>query len=147
MQDIPKYLLVDTKVLPEVFSKVMLAKRLLARGKAKNSSEAAKMAGISRSAYYKYKDSVHAPQTAVSDNITTYYAVLEDIPGVLSSFITELYKAGANILTVNQNIPVDGVAPVSISARTNHLQMDEDEFVSYLTGLSGVVEVKKLTSQ
>ena len=146
MGEAPKYLLVDTRVLPDVFNKVVYAKRLLAQGKAKNLSEAAKMADLSRSALYKYKDCVHIYNQSVSENIVTFYAVLEDEPGVLSSVISELYRDGGNILTVNQNIPVDGVASVSISMRLNPQYVNEEQLIKSLRGIPGVVDVRMVTS-
>ena len=98
MEDV-NFLLVDAKVLPDVFLKVVDAKMLLAQGKAKSSSQAAQMAGISRSAFYKYKDAIYLYDERMSENITTLYLTLEDRPGVLSLLLSELYRAGANIIT------------------------------------------------
>jgi len=147
LEERPKFLLVDSKVLPEVFYKVVYAKRLLAKGKAKSSSEAAKLAGVSRSAFYKYKDCVFPYENKMGDSIATFSATLEDEPGVLASLIAELYKAGANILTVNQSIPVDGVALVTVSARTIGVLMDDDKLLKLLRSVSGVVDVRKINSQ
>ena len=144
--EIPKYLMVSTQALPEVFYKVVYAKKLIAQGKAKNSSQAALMAGISRSAFYKYKDSVFVYDSRMSDNIVTFSIFLEDEPGVLSSVINHLSAVGANILTVNQNIPMDGVAPVSISIRMNDVTVNEDELTDALASIGGVVSVKKVSA-
>ncbi|MEA5010730.1 MAG: ACT domain-containing protein [Angelakisella sp.] len=141
-----KLLLVDSCVLPEVFQKVVEAKRLLAVGKAKNLSDAAKMAGISRSAMYKYKDYVFMHNENIDENVVTMTTNLEDRPGVLSALINELSRCGANILTVNQNIPVDGVAPVSISARLDR-DASSTDLVARLEQLPGVVEVRILTTR
>jgi len=138
-------LLVDTDVLPDVFLKVVYAKKMIAQGKAKSSSEAAKLAGISRSAFYKYKDCVQQYNSKMSDNIVTIYATLADEPGVLSSVISQLYTSGANILTLNQNIPVDSVAHVSISAKINSINCTEQELIMQIKGLTGVVEAKLLS--
>lgn len=146
MDERPRFLLVDSRVLPDVFYKVVYAKRLLAKGKARSSSEAAKMADISRSAFYKYKDCVFPYESKMGDSIATFSATLEDEPGVLASLIAELYRVGANILTVNQNIPVDGVAPVTISCRTMGVVMGDDELMAVLRSIPGVVEVRKLNS-
>ncbi|RPF48018.1 chorismate mutase [Hydrogenoanaerobacterium saccharovorans] len=143
--DKPKFLLVDTDVLPDVFLKVVYAKKMIAQGKAKSSSEAAKLAGISRSAFYKYKDCVQQYNSKMSDNIVTIYATLADEPGVLSSVISQLYTSGANILTLNQNIPVDSVAHVSISAKINSINCTEQELIMQIKGLTGVVEAKLLS--
>ena len=140
MENPTQYLLVDTKVLPEIFLKVVQAKHLLASGQAKNSSEAARMMGISRSAFYKYKSNV-------SENIITVYAALLDQPGVLSRFLGELYQVGANILTINQNIPVDSVAPVSISVSLEGLTVSREELFTTLRQLEGVVEVRRISGQ
>ncbi|MBC8569455.1 ACT domain-containing protein [Zongyangia hominis] len=147
MDHTTQYLLVDTKVLPEIFSKVVEAKHLLASGKAKNSSEAARMMGISRSAFYKYKDSVYPYTSNVSENIITIYAALLDEPGVLSRFLSELYQVGANVLTINQNIPVDSVAPVSISVSLEGLTISREELFQNLRQVEGVAEVRRVSGQ
>ena len=110
-------LLVDSSVLPEVFLRVVEAKRMLAVGQVRSLSEAAKAAGISRSALYKYKDCVFVHNEALDDKVITLSARLEDRPGVLSGLLNSLSEHQGNILTVNQSIPVDGVAAVSVSAR------------------------------
>lgn len=140
-----KFLIVDTAVLPEVFLKVVYAKKMLAQGKAKSASEASKMAGISRSAFYKYKDRVSEYGSKIGDSIVTLYVSLADEPGVLSSVIAKLYELGANILTVNQNIPVDFVAHVSISAKIGSISCSEEELLEAVRGLGGVVEGKLLS--
>lgn len=141
----PKFLLVDTSVLPDVFLRVVEAKKMLAQGKVKSSSEAARLAGISRSAFYKYKDCVQQYNSKLNDHIVTLYATLADEPGVLSSLISQLYTLGANILTVNQNIPVDSVAHVSISVKINSITCTEEELLMQMRGLTGVVDAKLLS--
>lgn len=140
------YLLVDSKVLPEAFRKVVRAKQLLAQGKASSLSEATKAAGISRSAFYKYKDSVFTYQNTSARQIATLIAELVDEPGVLSQLLAELSRCGANILTINQNIPVDSVAPISISMRTDALNVDTDVLTRELSSLSGVVSLRILSN-
>lgn len=146
-EKLPASLLVDAQVLPEVFLKVVQAKRLLARGRAKNVSEAVRMTELSRSAFYKYKDHVHWYEDQLASAISTYYTALEDEPGVLSSVIGTVYQAGANILTINQNIPVDGVALVTISAQIDHLAMEEEELLAAMQRIRGVVSFKKISSR
>ncbi|MEG2086748.1 MAG: ACT domain-containing protein [Angelakisella sp.] len=142
----PRLLLVDVSVLPDVFERVVEAKRLLAVGKVKNLSEAAKEAGLSRSALYKYKDYVFMHNENIDERVVTMNSNLVDRPGVLSGLINELSLLGANILTVNQNIPVDGVAPVSISARLA-VTADVEQMMARLASLDGVVEVRVLTTR
>lgn len=144
MEEPLKYLLIEAKVLPEVFTKVMQAKMLLSRGKAKNASQAAQMAGISRSAFYKYKDSIFLYDERVNENIASFYLTLEDRPGVLSNLLAEFYKLGANVITVNQNIPVDGVAIASVSVRTADATRSRSQILDMLEGLEGVVDARSV---
>ena len=120
MSEIPQYVLVDINVLPEVFEKVLHAKLLLAKGIAKSSADACRLAEVSRGAFYKYKDSVflqdferhrtnRKPFILSCRMNREYYH-----PYCLNSYAP---KNGANILTVNQNIPVDMVAVVTVSFR------------------------------
>ena len=131
------YLLVDMSVLPEVDVKVIEAKGYLQSGEAANASQAAKMAGISRSAYYKYKDKIFE-YSEQGDDVTTINAKLQDNAGVLSSVMNELYLAGANILAVNQSIPVNNIADVSITvsfAQSGHMT---DEVLEKIKSVGGV---------
>lgn len=143
MSESPRFLLVDTSVAPDVFVRVVRAKQLIAQGKAANSSQAARMAGISRSAFYKYKDYVHRYDEHLQSSIVTLNATLEDEPGVLSNVLTRLYQAGANIITVNQNIPLDGVALVSIAVRPD-TGVSPEQIVSMLGSLEGVVKASHI---
>ena len=144
MEDKPRFLIVSTDVLPSVFLKVIEAKRLLSKAQAKNSSEACRMVGISRSAYYKYKDNVQDYEDNATGQLHTLYMRLSDEPGVLSHVLQELYKAGANILTVNQNIPVDAVAVATISIQIHKGRADIEEILKSVSGIYGVVSVKRI---
>lgn len=138
------FFIVDSSVLPDVFEKVITAKNLLRFGQASSASEAARTAGISRSAFYKYKDMVF-PYEEAADKIITVHAVLRDVPGVLSAFISTFFDAGANILTVNQNIPVGGAAPVSVSARTDNMEITVEDLLARLLGISGVETIENIS--
>ena len=141
-----RLLLVDSSVLPEVFLRVVEAKRMLAVGQVRSLSEAAKAAGISHSALYKYKDCVFVHNEALDDQVITLSARLEDRPGVLSGLLNSLSEQQGNILTVNQNIPVDGVAAVSVSARLP-LPMDLEQLRQNLLSLPGVTQVDILSTR
>ena len=140
-----RLLLVDSSVLPEVFLRVVEAKRMLAVGQVRSLSEAAKAAGISRSALYKYKDCVFVHNEALDDKVITLSARLEDRPGVLSGLLNSLSEQQGNILTVNQNIP-DGVAAVSVSARLP-LPMAIETLRQNLLSLPGVTQVDILSTR
>ncbi len=137
------YFLVDSKVLPSVFESVILAKELLADGRAQNASQAAKMAGISRSAFYKYKDYVFK-YSDTDQKTLTLFARLLDKAGMLSSLTTVLYEYGANILTVNQGIPLDGAADVSVTIKIDDLTVSVEEMLESLKDIDGVISIKSM---
>ena len=138
------YLVIDERVLPEVYQKVVLASSLLESGEAANTSEAVKLAGISRSVYYKYKDAVFPYIKKENTGILTVQFILVDRPGVLVSLLTVFYEAGANILTVNQNIPVKGRAFVSVSARVDKMERTPGELLEQLKRVEGVVKIDSI---
>lgn len=136
-------LLVKADALPDVYIKVVEAKRLLASGEVKTASEASAVCGISRSAYYKYKDCVFEYSHPLGE-VVSLHAVLRDKAGVLSNFLQVLYTYGANILTVNQGLPASGVASVSVSLRVTPENIGKTELVELLKEINGVVSVKQL---
>lgn len=133
-----KYLLVNADILPEVYKKVAIAKELLASGEAQNASQAAKMAGISRSAYYKYKDGVFEYNPENADEMVSLSLKLKDNKGVLSAVTNELYLVGANVLSINQEVPQNGIANVLLSVRITEMTVDADTLVEKLKTLGGV---------
>lgn len=139
-----KLVLVEEKVLPGVFLKVLEAKKLLSKGIAKNSSEACKAVDISRSAFYKYKDSVFWYDDKRGRKTITLYLRLSDEPGVLSSVLSVLHQRGANVLTVNQNIPIDGVADVTITLRLKEKAVGVQDLKEDFSSLKGILEVKRI---
>ncbi len=129
--------MVDSAVLPDVFRKVLEAKRLLSTGVADTAADAARRAGLSRSAFYKYRDSVFSYDDS-GGRIFTLHLILTDQPGVLSAVLTAFAQTKANVLTVNQNIPSDGEATVSISARSDRMTVSVQVFVHELLQIDGV---------
>ena len=130
-----KYYLIDSSILPEVYSKVIKAKNLILSQEAKSVSEAVRIAGISRSAYYKYKDCIFE-YNAQGEETATINAKLEDNAGVLSSVVNELFLCGANILSINQSEPVNSVANVSITVRLPENQ--NERIIEKLNRIDGV---------
>ena len=143
----PKYYLVDRTLLPEVFQRVIEANEAIASGKAATASEAAKIAGLSRSAYYKYKDGVRPFFEATTDRIVTFHFMLHDQPGVLSRMGGGGARGGPNRLTVNQSIPMRGQASVTIAARTGEMKYSVEELVHRAEALEGVSKVEILASE
>ena len=140
-------IIVDASVLPDVIMKVLEVKKLLASQKEKSSAAACKRVGISRSAYYKYKDCVFSYEDKLTQRIMNLHAVLRDEAGVLSNVLSALYALEANILTVNQNIPVDGVAAVTFSIRLGGELQSPVLLREHLMQIDGVVDVKMLSGE
>lgn len=146
-QNSGKLVVVNSAVLPEIILKVLEAKRIKARGDVKSSADACRKVGISRSAYYKYKDSVFAYEEKLTNKIVSLYLVLKDEKGALSSILTNLYEMGANILTVNQNIPIDSVATVTISVKLESDTLNTAYIKNELSKPSCVVDVKIISGE
>ena len=140
-----KLVIADLSVLPPVYQKVITVKELLESGQAETVNDAAQMADVSRSAYYKYKDYVF-PFNQMQGIITLSF-VVSDITGVLSSILSVLAEARINVLTINQNIPVNSVANVTISIQNSLSEVPLQELVDNLGSLKGVKVVKVLARQ
>jgi len=140
----PKYYIVEASALPEVFLKVAEAKRLLSTGEADTVNEATRLTGISRSAFYKYRDAVLPFQNMMTGRILTFQLMLHDEPGVLSSILAGFASHKANILTINQTIPSGGCALVTITAETIHMQESIEQLLHQLSQMPGVVKAEVL---
>jgi len=133
-----EYYLVDKKVLPEVFIKVMEVKQRLNTGESSSVNEAVRKTGLSRSAYYKYKDSVLPFFEATNGKKVTLLITVENFQGILSSIINVISLAKASILTINQNIPINGLADVSISLDTASMFGSVEEIMNDINKIAGV---------
>jgi chorismate mutase len=134
-----RYFIVSADALPEVFVKVAEAKRMLQVGEVSTVGQAAAAVGISRSAFYKYKDAVQPFQNMKAGHIITMYALLKDNPGVLSGYLSIFAASGANILTINQTIPTNGCAGVTVSIESSDMTVAMEEMISRLTTAAGVL--------
>lgn len=147
MKKISQLIVADAQILPDVFSKVLEVKKLMAQKGAKSFASACKRVGISRSAYYKYKDCVFSYEELFTRRIVNMHLLLNDQPGVLSSVLIFLHSCGANVLTVNQSIPVDGAAAVNISLRLSEESENELVSLNSIKELDGVLEVKIFSAE
>ena len=139
-----KYYLVAAEVLPEVILKVAEANRMLRSGEVRTAQEAAKAVGISRSAFYKYRDAIYPFQDLMAGRIITFQMMLRDEPGCLSSLLSIFAQFGANILTINQTIPSNGCASVTVSAETTALECTVEELLRHISELNGVLRAEIL---
>lgn len=133
-----RYLLIDTKIVPEIFLKVLKAKETLERNSGMSVNDAVKKAGISRSAYYKYKDYVFPFYEISRGKVMTVLFVVDDMPGILSEIISTVSAANANILTIHQNLPVNGVASITITFASKDIIMDIKDMLDKIRNIAGV---------
>lgn len=141
-----QFLVVDIDVLPDVFHKVIKVKKMLAAGEVTQVSEAVKLVDISRSAYYKYKDSVFEASTFKSlEKKALLHVVVEDVKGVVSKVLNELSTHGCNLLAINQNLPIQNTASVFISVDINDLTIPIQELLDKISSLNGVSKLDLLS--
>ncbi len=136
------FFIVDKSVLPEIFLKVMEVKNLLESKKEKTVQDAVNRVGISRSAFYKYRDAVHPLYENTRGKTVTIAANLDDTPGLLSAVLNSIATEGANILTINQTIPINGIANVTITIETNEMQGEFGRLMTQLENLQGMQSIK-----
>lgn len=142
MANSSKYYIVEAAVLPEVFLKVVETKQLLSSGECQTVGEATRRMGISRSAFYKYKDAIAPLQNLMAGRILTFQMLLQHRAGILSTILTIFSDSGGNILTINQSIPQNGCAMVTITAETTDLQCTVEELLRRVERTSGVVRAE-----
>ena len=140
----PDYYIVEAQALPEIFRRVVEARRLLETGEAETVNQATALSGISRSAFYKYKDAVRPFNDMLHGRIVTFQVMLKDEPGVLSGVLNVLAGTGVNILTINQNIPVNGCAVVTMTAETSALRDSLEEVLAHVSAGAGVIKCEIL---
>lgn len=138
----PVFYIVSQEVLPDVLKKTIIVKDLLKKGEVKTIYDATKQVGISRSAFYKYKDHIFPFYEASREKIITLSFILDHTPGVLSNILNNIAIAGGNILTINQDIPLQGIANVSISIETAPMQVDIENLLEDIQCLEGVKRVE-----
>lgn len=127
-----EYYIVEASALPEVFLKVAEAKRCLETGEERTVQAAAQRVGISRSAFYKYKDAIHPFRDMLHGRIVTIQIMLRNEPGALSGVLNLLAEWGGNVLTINQNIPDGGTAAVTLGVETSGSGIDIEHLLTAL---------------
>lgn len=142
MNAVTEYYIIAKEALPSVFLKVIEAKKLIEGGKCKTASEAFRIVGISRSTYYRYKDLISPFYENNRQSTITIAFNLEHTPGYLSGALNAVAKAGANILTINQTIPINGIANITLTVDTM-----ETGFIEELRKVQGVRALKILARE
>jgi len=146
MQKKPRYYIIESSVLPEVFLKVAEAKRLLSTGEVSTVNEATKRTDISRSAFYKYRDAILPFQNMVTGRIITFQFMLQDQQGMLSELLGIFARERANIQTINSIIPTNGFAVVTISADAADMDITLEDLLHLFRELPGVIKAEILAA-
>ncbi|WP_433743405.1 ACT domain-containing protein [Falsibacillus pallidus] len=141
-----KFYLIREDVLPEAMKKTLEAKNLLDRGKASSVWDAVQRVDLSRSAFYKYRDTVFPFHTVVKEKIITLFFHLEDRTGTLSHLLGVVAAHRCNILTIHQTIPLQGRANVTLSLNVTDMDGNLDGLISGLKKLEFVEKVEVLGS-
>ena len=145
--DSTEYYVVKQRALPEVLLKVVEAKRLVESKKSMSVQEAVDKVGISRSSFYKYKDDIFKFRDNAHGSTITLTMDMEDEPGALSDVLKVIADSGANILTIHQSIPINGIAALSISVQVLQTTGDISHMLDVLETQKGVHQVKILAKE
>lgn len=141
-----KFFLVREDVLPEAMKKTIEAKELLDRGKSESVWDAVQQVDLSRSAFYKYRDTVFPFHRIVKEKIISLFFYLEDQPGALSKLLGIVAGNSCNLLTIHQTIPLQGRANVTLSLDVTDMSVDLEELLIKLRRLEFVAKVDVLSS-
>ena len=147
MGETTKYFVVKQKAIPEVLLKVVEAKRLLESEKVLTIQEAVDAVGISRSSFYKYKDDIFPFHDNSQGTTITLTFQMDDEPGILSDVLKIIAQFGANILTIHQSIPINGVASLSLSIQVLPTTGDVSDMLEAMEAQKGVRNVKLLAKE
>ncbi len=147
MADSTEYYVVKQRALPEVLLKVVEAKRLVETKKAMSIQDAVDKVGISRSSFYKYKDDIFKFHDNAQGTTLTLTFDMEDEPGALSDVLKIIAECGANILTIHQSIPINGVAALSISIQVLETTRNVSDMLAGLEAQSAVHQVKVIAGE
>lgn len=142
-----KYLLIDTAVLPNVFEEVIKVKEILNSGKVKDITEAVKIVGLSRSTYYKYKDYVFKVTDGLKGHKVTITITIGHKSGTLSRVLDELAKWHGNILTINQDIPINNTANVNVTLDISEIDCDIEFLLNKIKEIESVLKVEILAME
>lgn len=131
------YFVIHKKVLPDYFEKVIQIKELISIGE--SISDACKKIGLSRSTFYKYKDYVNRPSVKVGKRIIMSLKLVDE-PGALSNILNEVASRKANVLAINQEVPIHNIAFVTLTIAITEIEISAQSFVNELKNKKNVLE-------
>ncbi|MBB6630087.1 ACT domain-containing protein [Clostridium algidicarnis] len=137
-----KFFIVNSKVLPDVFQKVIQVKELIYTEEVKDISEGVKEVGISRSAYYKYKDNVFSMSENMKGQKATIALLIAHESGTLSKILDKIAENKGNIMTINQDIPINNAANVTITFDISKMEVDMKNVLEDIRTIDNVIKVK-----
>lgn len=141
------YYIVDKSILPDYFEKVIETKKLLSGGTVKEVSAAVKITGISRSTYYKYKDSIFEKEETLSERKAVFLMLLNHEKGVLSRVLTEMSEKGANIIAITQSPPIASRASVTLTCDISRLTLEVPKLLSSILEIAGVEQATLISME
>ena len=147
MSEAAKYHVVTQKAVPDVLLRVVEAKRLLESEKVPTIQEAVDAVGSSRSSFYKYQDDIFQFHDNSQGTTITLTFQMDDEPGLLSDVLKIIAEYGANILTIHQSIPINGVASLSLSVQVLQSTKDISKMLERMEAQKGVHHVKILARE
>ena len=136
------YLIIHKNILPEYYSLVLEARRLMETGKAKDVSQAVKAVGIPRSTYYKYKDYIFEPSELSASRKAVLSMMLNHSPGVLSAVLGGISEVGGSVLTITQSLPIHDRASVTISLDVSSMTCELSGLTKRIEKTPGVEQIK-----
>lgn len=139
-----KFYLVEERILPEAIRKTIKTKELLRMNDELTINDAVKQLGLSRSAYYKYRDSIFPFYEATKNKIISLSILVEDKPGALSRVLNSIAEDGGSIITINQGIPMQGIAHITLSIDTKIMNVDLEAMLDKLRMLQGTKRIEVL---
>lgn len=142
MKKNPQFYIVSEDILPEAVAKTARAKEILAQGKAETINQAVDMAGLSRSAFYKYRDGIFPFYQERKEKIVTLNMILDHRAGVLSGVINTIASVQGNVLTINQGLPLQGMANVTVSLETAQMEMNIPDLLKRFLDTPGVLKAE-----
>lgn len=147
MKEKHPFYVINAQVLPEVFLKVVEAKNLLEKNKMLTVQDATEQVGISRSSFYKYKDAIFPFYDKNSSEAITVLIHLQDETGRLSDVLNYIAQAGGNVLTINQMLPMNGIAIINLCIQIGNMHIGAETLMNELRTLEGVQEIQVLARE
>ena len=142
-----RYYVVKEKAVPEVLLKVLEAKRLMEANKRLTVQQAAEQVGISRSSFYKYKDDIFPFHDNSKGKSITFILQMDDEPGLLSLVLQTIAEYKANVLTIHQTIPINGVASLTLTVDLLPITKDVSSMIEQIESQPGIHYLKILAME